>query len=190
MPWTQKQMLRDANGDLIPQYWDVVEQEFKPLTGSDGANDVRLTGRKVLITADQYEQTLNVSAGAMTTVTITPPVGEMWKIKNLFFDITPPVGATSGTHYVEITYGPSYSVRRRLISLMSNHDKRVRLQDNVAHEDVSIKFPNNDVIIQSNILSLVVTNSMPLSLRYTNATDATQNGTFFIYIVREVEYIA
>ena len=44
MPWTQKQMLRDANGDLIPQYWDVVEQEFKPLTGSDGANDVRLTG--------------------------------------------------------------------------------------------------------------------------------------------------
>ena len=47
MPWTQKQMLRDANGDLIPQYWDVVEQEFKPLTGSDGANDVRLTGSNV-----------------------------------------------------------------------------------------------------------------------------------------------
>ena len=47
MPWTQKQMLRDANGDLIPQYWDVVEQEFKPLTGRDGANDVRLTGSNV-----------------------------------------------------------------------------------------------------------------------------------------------
>lgn len=46
MPWTQKQMLRDANGDLIPQYWDVAEQEFKPLTGSDGANDVRLTGSR------------------------------------------------------------------------------------------------------------------------------------------------
>ena len=47
MPWTQKQMLRDANGDLIPQYWDVVEQEFKPLTGSDGANDVRVAGSYV-----------------------------------------------------------------------------------------------------------------------------------------------
>ena len=47
MPWTQKQMLRDANGDLIPQYWDVVEQTFKPLTGSNGANDVRLTGSNV-----------------------------------------------------------------------------------------------------------------------------------------------
>lgn len=48
MPWTQKQMLRDANGDLIPQYWDVVEQEFKPLTGRDGANDVRLTGSYIV----------------------------------------------------------------------------------------------------------------------------------------------
>src|SRR5690625_625682 len=44
MPYRNKQMLRDANGDLLPQYWDVVEQEFKPLTGSDGANDIRLTG--------------------------------------------------------------------------------------------------------------------------------------------------
>src|SRR5690625_498003 len=50
MPYRNKQMLRDANGDLIPQYWDVVEQEFKPLTGSGGANDVRLTGSRVVET--------------------------------------------------------------------------------------------------------------------------------------------
>lgn len=63
MPWTQKQMLRDANGDLIPQYWDVAEQEFKPLTGSDGANDVRVTGRNVekvfsrqIITTNQFTE--------------------------------------------------------------------------------------------------------------------------------------
>jgi len=41
---SDKQMLRDANGDLIPQYWDVVAGDFKPLTGSDGAQDTRLTG--------------------------------------------------------------------------------------------------------------------------------------------------
>src|SRR5690625_4056064 len=39
-----KQMLRDANGDLIPQYWDIQDEEFKPLTGQDGAQDTRLTG--------------------------------------------------------------------------------------------------------------------------------------------------
>lgn len=48
---SDKQMLRDANGDLIPQYWDVVEQDFKPLTGQGGANDVRLTGSKVELIA-------------------------------------------------------------------------------------------------------------------------------------------
>lgn len=65
MPWTQKQMLRDANGDLIPQYWDVVEQEFKPLTGSDGANDVRLTGSyleyDIIAPGDEY---INIPVGS------------------------------------------------------------------------------------------------------------------------------
>lgn len=42
-----KQMLRDANGDLIPQYWDIQDEEFKPLTGQNGAQDTRLTGSKV-----------------------------------------------------------------------------------------------------------------------------------------------
>ncbi len=40
---SDKQMLRDANGDLIPQYWDIVEGNFKALTGQDGAQDTRLT---------------------------------------------------------------------------------------------------------------------------------------------------
>lgn len=62
MPWTQKQMLRDANGDLIPQYWDVVEQEFKPLTGSDGANDVRVT-ESIVVLASRFID-VTVSAGS------------------------------------------------------------------------------------------------------------------------------
>jgi len=41
---SDKQMLRDANGDLIPQFWDITAGDFKPLTGSDGAQDTRLTG--------------------------------------------------------------------------------------------------------------------------------------------------
>lgn len=44
MPYRNKQMLRDANGDLIPQYWDVAAGDFKPLTGSDGAQNTQVTG--------------------------------------------------------------------------------------------------------------------------------------------------
>lgn len=42
MAYRNKKMLEDINGDLIPQYWDVVDQEFKPLTNDP--QDVRLTG--------------------------------------------------------------------------------------------------------------------------------------------------
>lgn len=47
MSYSDKQMLRDVNGDLIPQYWDIQDEEFKPLTGQNGAQDTRLTGSKV-----------------------------------------------------------------------------------------------------------------------------------------------
>ena len=66
MPWTQKQMLRDANGDLIPQYWDVAEQDFKPLTGQGGANDVRVTGSYVEYNAAQ--RNFSITAGASKTI--------------------------------------------------------------------------------------------------------------------------
>src|SRR5690554_6558940 len=77
MPWTQKQMLRDANGDLIPQYWDVVEQEFKPLTGSDGANDVRVTGSiDVLLNSEiESQQTNNLYIGSNLTTGASSVVG-------------------------------------------------------------------------------------------------------------------
>src|SRR5690625_102723 len=55
MPYRDKQMLRDANGDLIPQYWDIQDGEFKPLTGQGGAQDTRLTGSNV-----EYENAIPV----------------------------------------------------------------------------------------------------------------------------------
>lgn len=82
MPWTQKQMLRDANGDLIPQYWDVVEQEFKPLTGRDGANDVRVTGsREEFITRSFYNIAPGeeVSTDHIKTLDYTSFYVSLWK---------------------------------------------------------------------------------------------------------------
>jgi|SRR5690625_3547042 len=73
MPYSNKQMLRDANGDLIPQYWDVVEQDFKPLTGQGGANDVRLTGSiKEEIVSDLFD---DIPAGTRHFAYIDVPNG-------------------------------------------------------------------------------------------------------------------
>src|SRR5699024_8152186 len=87
---SDKQMLRDANGDLIPQYWDVVAGDFKPLTGSDGAQDTRLTGsnaekgipvrvekdvREVVVRGDELE------AGKDQIFDIYADEGEMWTLQ-------------------------------------------------------------------------------------------------------------
>src|SRR5690625_726459 len=45
MAYNERKMLEDVNGDLIPQYYDPVDDEFKPLTNDP--RDVRLTGSNV-----------------------------------------------------------------------------------------------------------------------------------------------
>lgn len=66
MAYNTKKMLEDSNGDLIPQYWDVVDQEFKPLTGKDGAQDTRLTG-----SIDELAVELNMTVAAGSSGTFT-----------------------------------------------------------------------------------------------------------------------
>ena len=98
MPYSNKQMLRDANGDLIPQYWDVVEQEFKPLTGQNGANDVRLTGsivelfegRNITLTSGSSVELYRFTSGYdfrkyRMSCRLYSPYPNQWKIEIKYF---------------------------------------------------------------------------------------------------------
>jgi len=103
MPWTQKQMLRDANGDLIPQYWDVAEQDFKPLTGQGGANDVRLTGsnvEKINIT----QEVGIIPAGGNKRININVPQ----RTKSISLYIRALAGRISSAHIEFRNLNPSY----------------------------------------------------------------------------------
>src|SRR5690554_8129069 len=109
MPWTQKQMLRDANGDLIPQYWDVAEQDFKPLTGQGGANDVRLTGsnvEKINIT----QEVGIIPAGGNKRININVPQ----RTKSISLYIRALAGRISSAHIEFRNLNPSRSEERRV----------------------------------------------------------------------------
>ena len=106
MPWTQKQMLRDANGDLIPQYWDVVEQEFKPLTGRDGANDVRLTGSNVVDDFVIIQRNLGFEVPANDRLSVSITRSNMSGYAKLFIFIR-----ASGSHDYDLDM-TSYSQER------------------------------------------------------------------------------
>lgn len=51
MPYKNAEILRDKNGNPIPQYYNVATGQFEPLTGENGATHTQLTGSKV-----EYEE--------------------------------------------------------------------------------------------------------------------------------------
>lgn len=82
----EKQMLRDANGDLIPQYWDVYLEEFQPLTGSNGANDMRLGGYEEIRGLSTDTKPINLVIGSifyeMDTTEVYMWTGFEWVVQD------------------------------------------------------------------------------------------------------------
>lgn len=61
MAYDDVEILRDKNGNPIPQYYNVATGQFEPLTGENGATHTQLTGRNVLL---RSVTGVNVSAGS------------------------------------------------------------------------------------------------------------------------------
>ena len=72
MAYNDVEILRDKNGNPIPQYYNVATGQFEPLTGENGATHTQLTGRNVLLS---FVTGVNVSAGA-SFVAIGPTPAE------------------------------------------------------------------------------------------------------------------
>lgn len=47
MPYSNAELLRDKNGNPIPQYFNVATGKFEPITGDNGAQKTQLTGSNV-----------------------------------------------------------------------------------------------------------------------------------------------
>ncbi|KIL38302.1 hypothetical protein SD70_27185 [Gordoniibacillus kamchatkensis] len=155
----------------------------------DAFNQMSLTGRKAKVISATYDQVLNTAASGITTITITPPVGELWRIKVLAISAPAPAGAASGTHLFEIRSGVASSSYNAVMSAKSNFGDPATILDNYITSGTSSKIPTTEQAQQQAILNLVATNDSPLSIVYSNATNVTQTGTAIIRMVREVEYV-
>jgi len=137
-----------------------------------------------------YDQVLNVASAGTTTITITPPVGELWRIKQIYTLLSRPTSSTSGTHSISIrAYGVS-SINE-VLSLTSNFDGSLQLLRNTITSATATngKQPSLEADQQRAILSLVATASSPLVIVYTNNTNVTQSNTINLRVSKEVEYI-
>lgn len=154
-----------------------------------GSLKMQQTGRKASLASSNYNQVLNVAANGATTVTVTPPVGELWRIRGLYLNIPAPSGATTGYHYlVGMSFGTD-PLQNSKFRLQSSYNKDMQVRYNTfALADLQ-QIPSSEQGQIDLINSLVITNANPLSLFYQNLTDVLQNGTFTIRVDREVEYI-
>ncbi len=213
MAYNELALLVDVNGRPIPQYYDVVNDEFKPLgtmpmqdaavkaelellkaelatikaNQTSGDQKVTLSGKKASVAYGDYGQTLSVAAGNSTVITIRPPVGELWRIRLLQVSIPALVGATTGTHRLDTCL---YSALTALMVLIEPHNKHLAIVRNAMPSTTATTKEPADPTTQVRVItSLVCTNSVPLVLYYHNYSDATQAGNAAIRVVREVEYI-
>lgn len=154
---------------------------------TSGDQKVTLSGKKASVAYGDYGQALSVAAGNSTTITIKPPVGELWRIRLLRVLIPALVGATTGTHRLDTCL---HSAQEALMTLIEPYNRGLNIvRNHMPSTTATTKEPADPTTQVRVITSLVCTNSVPLVLYYHNYSDATQAGNAVIRVVREVEYI-
>lgn len=173
--------------DTLATYWKNVSDWVKG-TDAVSAPAVKLTGSKATVLYGDYDQVLNVAASGAATVTITPPVGELWRIKNVFASVAMPVGATSGTHRIALGTGILNSGKQFRCRGYWNYNIGPQIKYRFC-VSASTQEPSDNASFGAAMDSLVVTNAHPLHLYYENLTNAAQTNSLAITVTREVEYI-
>jgi hypothetical protein len=148
---------------------------------------VQLSGRKhTLPVFVDASQVLNVAAAGSTSITITPPAGELWKILNLYVSVPIPSGGGSGTHTLVLSNvsssGPS------IISGNSVFGTAITLSRGY-FSTATTPNPTLPADQQRMLHRQRFSNASPLAIVYLNDTNVTQTGTITIKYVKEVEYI-
>lgn len=153
--------------------------------------EVELTGRSVKVPAPLVlDQELNLASGATKTITVTPPAGEIWRIKMLRIDVPAPTGATSGNHLINVRYGANLS-QNNILTAASAFGDPISISYNTIRTATSGsgKLPPNEAEQQQAILSLVLSSECPIIIQYQNTNNGTQHGNLILRVIREVEYI-
>ena len=148
-------------------------------------NSISVSTKKLAVAYSSVSQVLNVAAsGGSVTVSITPPVGEFWRVKGLRFSFPTPAGSASGTHEAYVMAGTDNS--HAILYCTAAYNIPIGIVRNVSVGGTCT--PSTEATQQAAVLNLAVSNSAPLSIIYRNYTNASQVATVVFYVSREVEY--
>lgn len=167
----------------------LLTSDFNDVTDSNGL-PVKVTGRKAAIPAmSVLDQLLTTAPGGSTIITITPPVGQIWRIILIGINITAPPLATTGSHTVRLRVGNSTSVTAALIKAVSAFGGLLQIIGNTIVSATTSKMPASEDGQLLAIRSIAISADCPLYFIYNNDTDVAQNYTMEFRLIKEVEYV-
>lgn len=157
----------DTNGDGVLRIVDAAPFAYDP----------SLDARKIAVIGADYGTKIisistpgTVNASGNETITIVPPAGREWILRNLSFLYPAPIGASSGNHTVFVRYGlPLASTTLLYVTTGSNTPVSLPFSYGDIQTTLS---PNNVTLVRDNLTGLRISNACPLFLRYENATNA------------------
>jgi len=176
-----------TNPDLNASGVALLKGLLKQLQGSGtgGAPTVR-RGKLRRVNYDQASP--NVAAGGTKLVTIQPPAGEMWRV-SVFSFLVPAITDATGDQIVCVSEGLDDEKYGKLY-MSGTNGSILQFKFNHIRAASGTKIPSPEQMQMDAVTSLVATNDQPIYWKYINGTDKTQNGTFEIDLLVEVEYIA
>jgi hypothetical protein len=186
MPYSTKEMLKDSKGNYIPQWFDPVADDFKPI---ETAMPVQLTGSKVKVTEIIADSSVSIGAGLTGLVTIVPTAGYKARIINAMFEAPQIAGATTGTQEIDIYQGQEH-VRNSVGMINCAFGGGITYRSGKMATGGAFSEPPTGPELQSNLWHTEFTADTPLKIRYRNATDKAQSGTRIYRLVVVEEAIS
>ena len=119
----------------------------------------------------------NVSSMASDMTYITPPVGKVWQILNMFLMSMAPLGAASGKHFFSLDIGGTMNILKGESVFGSN------LRWDYSQWDLadSEQKPSEVVAAQNALTNTHIITESPLNVLYKNTTDVTQTLPRYLF---------
>lgn len=138
---------------------------------------------------DLTDDTTVTSAGGTNTQTLQPPVGKIYEIVKIWFDM-PVVGGTINTHTLKGSYVNSGATLFAFFSATSDHDQNIDTYygEFSANGTELPSGASNQYQVSHAQFNLFCNYDNPIYFYYVNDTDANQTGTRVIKVLVKESY--
>jgi len=174
----------DGNGEHVLRTVDAAPHAYDETTDT-----ITVRPKRSLPAVSALSTDADVAAGASYTWTLTPPAGEVWRIRSIGLNIAAPVGATSGTHLLDIYHTAATTALNQALSINNVFGAGIKILGNTPMVKAG-SIPSSEEAFRGAIVGLACSNSSPLVLVYTNLTNAAQTGILGLSVVKEIEHVA